>query len=152
MQPNPTAPPDFEPKGPPPAYDVVFANNATNPTPVQVQPQLQQVQPQPQSPQVVKFGEFPMRTTCPSCNSSIITRTEYQAGLLSLLLCCTVSIFCLCCEFNQDIYHYCPHCNRLMGQYQRLSTKNFVLIIVLLMALGVILGILSSMSPTHRYS
>uniref|UniRef100_A0A914BW86 LITAF domain-containing protein n=1 Tax=Acrobeloides nanus TaxID=290746 RepID=A0A914BW86_9BILA len=153
MKQNPTAPVGYEPESPPPSYDIGSANNATKPipTPVQFQSQLQpqqvQVQPQTQPPQVVilEFGEDPMFITCPYCDSSTITRTEYKLGVMSWLLCLTVSICCLCCDFNKDVLHSCPHCNMTVGQYRRPCTKKIVLIIVFLMVLSAIVVILNIM-------
>ena len=39
------------------------------------------------------FREIPMPTTCPGCGASIITRTEFEAGVLTWILCIVIFTF-----------------------------------------------------------
>ncbi|VDK43486.1 unnamed protein product [Anisakis simplex] len=39
------------------------------------------------------YGEFPIRMCCRYCNADILTKTTYQAGLLTWLLCGGLALF-----------------------------------------------------------
>jgi hypothetical protein len=48
-----------------------------------------------------EFNSKPAKVMCPYCNMSITTRVEHEAGTMTWLLCCFVSIFFLCCNLTK---------------------------------------------------
>lgn len=78
-------------------------------------------------------GETPMRTTCPACQQQIVTSTHPTPGLLTWLLfggfilfgcwlgCCLIPFFV---DSLQDVNHFCPNCNYLVGRHKRLWSAN----------------------------
>lgn len=81
------------------------------------------------------FGRTPVQCTCPRCRSIIVTRTEESVGVLAWLICfilvlvgcwlgCCLIPFCI--SDIQNIQHYCPNCNALLGEYRPLwDIKTF---------------------------
>lgn len=65
---------------------------------------------------------------CPFCHNTISTVTKHKAGLLTYLssaFLCIVSLgVCFWIPFVvnrcQDVYHYCPNCQRFLGTAKRL--------------------------------
>ena len=49
----------------------------------------------------LEFNSKPSEVLCPHCNVPVMTRIEHEAGTLTWLLCCFVSIFVLCCNFTK---------------------------------------------------
>lgn len=79
------------------------------------------------------FGERPTNIKCPYCHEQVISRTEYVNGALAWIICASLAFaglfllipwfFCcvpFCITSCQDVEHYCPSCNRLLGSYRRL--------------------------------
>ncbi|XP_069066618.1 LITAF domain-containing protein-like isoform X2 [Pleurodeles waltl] len=74
-------------------------------------------------------GDTPVRTTCPACHQQIVTSTRPTPGLLTWLLfggfilfgcwlgCCLIPF---CVDSLQDVNHFCPNCNHLVGRHKRL--------------------------------
>lgn len=42
---------------------------------------------------VMSFGESPVQAACPFCQAQILTNVEYEAGLLTWLVCVMLAIF-----------------------------------------------------------
>uniref|UniRef100_A0A914CPC9 LITAF domain-containing protein n=1 Tax=Acrobeloides nanus TaxID=290746 RepID=A0A914CPC9_9BILA len=89
---------------------------------------------------------------CPSCNMSITTRVEHQAGTMTLILCFFVSIFVLCCDFTKDVNHFCPICQRRLGTYRRPCSSRITFIILIYLIILIIYIILLAMSDSHHYN
>uniref|UniRef100_A0A914E2R9 LITAF domain-containing protein n=1 Tax=Acrobeloides nanus TaxID=290746 RepID=A0A914E2R9_9BILA len=88
---------------------------------------------------------------CPNCNVPITTRVEHEAGTMTWMLCCFVSIFLLCCNFTKDVIHYCPICQHLLGHYRRPCSSRIVMFVALVIGIPIILNILLAMADSHRY-
>ncbi|XP_054850776.1 lipopolysaccharide-induced tumor necrosis factor-alpha factor [Eublepharis macularius] len=80
-----------------------------------------------QSPLI--FHDRPVQMCCPSCSKVVVTRLSHSAGALAWLSCgslCLLGCWAGCClipfcvEALQDVEHYCPSCNALLGTYKRL--------------------------------
>ncbi|RWS10339.1 hypothetical protein B4U79_01459 [Dinothrombium tinctorium] len=78
---------------------------------------------------MVGFGPYPQQMICPKCNSTIVTQTIPNPGLLTWILSGTLLLIgcfmgcCLipCCISEcQDVDHICPHCKSLLGTYRRM--------------------------------
>ncbi|KAM4024800.1 LITAF domain-containing protein-like isoform 1-T2 [Anomaloglossus baeobatrachus] len=75
------------------------------------------------------FADTPVSCTCPVCRQNVVTRIEYNTGLLVWLIfgilcllgcwlgCCLIP-FCL--DSCKDVDHYCPNCNHHLSKYKRL--------------------------------
>lgn len=71
---------------------------------------------------------FPMRVTCPLCQTETVTRTKPVAGLLTYLSGLCLCIFCCwpcicvpcCVDMCKDVEHSCGHCRRRIGLYKRM--------------------------------
>ncbi|KAM4698198.1 lITAF domain-containing protein [Rhinophrynus dorsalis] len=73
--------------------------------------------------------DSPAATVCPSCRQNIVTRVEYNSGLLTWLLFVLLLLFgcwlgcCLipfCVDGCKDVDHFCPNCNNHIYKYKRL--------------------------------
>lgn len=75
------------------------------------------------------FHEVPMNVTCPQCHQAVVTRTSYETGTLTWLICgglvllgcwlgCCVIPFCV--NGCKDVRHTCPNCNTSVGVYRRI--------------------------------
>ncbi|CAI5791988.1 LITAF domain-containing protein [Podarcis lilfordi] len=75
------------------------------------------------------FHDRPVQMNCPACQKTILTRLSYTSGALTWLACgglflvgcvagCCLIPFCV--DSLQDVDHYCPSCNALVGTYRRL--------------------------------
>uniref|UniRef100_A0A914CFJ7 LITAF domain-containing protein n=1 Tax=Acrobeloides nanus TaxID=290746 RepID=A0A914CFJ7_9BILA len=101
----------------------------------------------------LEFNSKPAKVMCPSCNMSITTRVEHEAGTMTWMLCCFVSIFVLCCDFTKDVNHFCPICHRRLGTYRRPCSSRIVTFIILInLIIPIITIILLAMSDSHRYN
>uniref|UniRef100_A0A914C544 LITAF domain-containing protein n=1 Tax=Acrobeloides nanus TaxID=290746 RepID=A0A914C544_9BILA len=99
----------------------------------------------------MEFNSKPSEVLCPHCNVPVMTRIEHEAGTLTWLLCCFVSIFVLCCNFTKDVNHYCPICQRRLGRYNRPCSSRIVMFVVLIIAISIVLNIMRAMGESHRY-
>ncbi|CAJ0928879.1 unnamed protein product [Ranitomeya imitator] len=75
------------------------------------------------------FADTPTSCTCPVCRQNVVTRIEYNTGLLVWLIfgilcllgcwlgCCLIP-FCL--DSCKDVDHFCPNCNHHLSKYKRL--------------------------------
>ncbi|XP_040296555.1 lipopolysaccharide-induced tumor necrosis factor-alpha factor homolog [Bufo bufo] len=75
------------------------------------------------------FTDTPASCTCPVCRQNIVTRIEYNTGLLVWLIfgilcllgcwlgCCLIPF---CVDSCKDVDHYCPNCNHHLSKYKRL--------------------------------
>lgn len=75
------------------------------------------------------FHEGPMNITCPQCRQSVVTRTNYETGTLTWLICGALILFgcwlgcCFipfCVDGCKDVRHTCPNCNTTVGVYRRI--------------------------------
>ncbi|XP_036408925.1 lipopolysaccharide-induced tumor necrosis factor-alpha factor homolog [Megalops cyprinoides] len=75
------------------------------------------------------FGDQPVQTRCPACTQIVVTRLEFNSGVMAWLTCAALSIFgciygcCLipfCVDGLKDVTHHCPNCNSVLGIYKRL--------------------------------
>lgn len=75
------------------------------------------------------FHESPMNITCPQCRQNVVTRTSYETGTLTWLVCGGLALFgcwlgcCLipfCVDGCKDVRHSCPNCNTSVGVYRRI--------------------------------
>ncbi|TGZ51661.1 hypothetical protein CRM22_010736 [Opisthorchis felineus] len=109
---------------PPPPYPVGegYTPGSQLPHVVVSQPQVQQVI-------VTSLGPGPTATHCPGCNQQVVTKTSYETGALTWILCVVIFIFggfCGCCLIPfcvgscQDVVHHCPYCKRSLGAYKRM--------------------------------
>ncbi|XP_034987661.1 lipopolysaccharide-induced tumor necrosis factor-alpha factor [Zootoca vivipara] len=75
------------------------------------------------------FHDRPVQMICPACQKTILTRLSHNSGALTWLACgglflvgcvfgCCLIPFCV--DSLQDVDHYCPSCNALVGTYRRL--------------------------------
>ena len=74
---------------------------------------------------LTKFKTSPVSMVCPYCNNQIITQVRTEFNCCN---CCFCWFFCLIWLIVQlasdkelnctDATHYCPSCNRLLGQYK----------------------------------
>ncbi|KAJ8251517.1 hypothetical protein GJAV_G00222200 [Gymnothorax javanicus] len=99
------------------------------PNPVVYQPPPAGVTPVgPQVVLVAGLAEVPSQTQCPHCHQLVVSRTSYQSGLLTWLICGGLAIVgcwpcCLipfCVDACQDVVHHCPSCNKPLFVYRRL--------------------------------
>lgn len=80
------------------------------------------------------FGEVPIQTTCPKCQSQVMTQIDYETGTLTWIVVATlfglgfaiiVTWFCCCIPFCidslKDVVHKCPNCHTVIGKKTRLS-------------------------------
>ncbi|XP_029432973.1 lipopolysaccharide-induced tumor necrosis factor-alpha factor [Rhinatrema bivittatum] len=131
----PTAPPSYE-EATVPQYGLAPGSDMKNtsgpaynpqpmPVPISNPVTVQTVYVQQQ----VTFYDRPVQICCPSCREMIVTRLSYNAGALTWLSCGGLCILgcafgcCLipfCVDALQDVDHYCPKCNALLGTYKRL--------------------------------
>ncbi|KAG9477116.1 lITAF domain-containing protein [Eleutherodactylus coqui] len=75
------------------------------------------------------FGDTPVSCTCPACHQNVVSRVEYQVGLLTWLIfgmllffgcwlgCCLIPF---CVDSCKDVDHFCPNCNHHLAKYKRL--------------------------------
>ncbi|XP_053550299.1 lipopolysaccharide-induced tumor necrosis factor-alpha factor homolog [Bombina bombina] len=75
------------------------------------------------------FQDTPVSCSCPICRQNIVTRTEYNTGLLAWLIfgilcllgcwlgCCLIPF---CVDSCKDVDHFCPNCNHHLHKYKRL--------------------------------
>ncbi|XP_074485082.1 lipopolysaccharide-induced tumor necrosis factor-alpha factor homolog [Sebastes fasciatus] len=95
------------------------------------QPQF--VQPVSQVVVVQNLPEaFPGQMVCPQCQSTIVTKVKYKAGLCTWMICGIITLFgcflfCLipfcvipfCVDDCKDVEHCCPNCERVLHVYKR---------------------------------
>ncbi|ELU05556.1 hypothetical protein CAPTEDRAFT_140846, partial [Capitella teleta] len=74
------------------------------------------------------FGEDPVQTWCPNCQTQILTSTQYDVGTYAWLIC---AILCICgCHLGcclipfcvpgcQDVIHSCPNCHQMITRWNR---------------------------------
>ncbi|XP_075035931.1 LITAF domain-containing protein-like [Mixophyes fleayi] len=77
----------------------------------------------------VSFTDTPTSCMCPVCRQNVVTRVQYNSGLLAWLIfgilcllgcwlgCCLIP-FCL--DSCKDVDHFCPNCNHHLSKYKRL--------------------------------
>ncbi|KAG8558416.1 hypothetical protein GDO81_016983 [Engystomops pustulosus] len=75
------------------------------------------------------FADTPAACTCPVCRQNVVSRVEYNTGLLTWLLfglllligcwlgCCLIPF---CVDGCKDVDHFCPNCNHHLSKYKRL--------------------------------
>nr|DBA20220.1 TPA: hypothetical protein GDO54_015935 [Pyxicephalus adspersus] len=78
---------------------------------------------------VNSFHDTPASCMCPVCRQNVISRIEYNSGLLTWLIfgiliflgciigCCLIPC---CVNSCKDVNHYCPNCKHLIHKYKRL--------------------------------
>eukprot|EP01117_Protostelium_nocturnum_P009300 TRINITY_DN3331_c0_g1_i1.p1 TRINITY_DN3331_c0_g1~~TRINITY_DN3331_c0_g1_i1.p1 ORF type:complete len:141 (-),score=30.51 TRINITY_DN3331_c0_g1_i1:102-524(-) len=75
------------------------------------------------------WGEVPQNHVCQFCNANVVTRVNYDSGLLTWLACgglCLVGCWLGCCfipfcvDGCKDVVHTCPNCNKLVGKKNRI--------------------------------
>lgn len=126
-QPQPPAypgPPGYETKQPGPVYPQqpgYPAQTGTATTTV--------VWQQPHVVMGMQFFEYPVSMTCPHCQASIVTATDYTPGTLTWLSCGATALVgcwlgcCLipfCVDALKDVIHSCPNCKNQVGVYRRM--------------------------------
>ena len=74
------------------------------------------------------FGPDPIRVTCGNCSQVVVTNTGSSPGLLTWILsgsllalgcwlgCCLIPC---CIRECQDVDHFCPNCQKLLGTFRR---------------------------------
>ncbi|XP_067931623.1 lipopolysaccharide-induced tumor necrosis factor-alpha factor homolog [Watersipora subatra] len=78
---------------------------------------------------VQTLGEHPTTMVCPHCQAQMVTRLDYEVGLLTWLIvgvlfivllwpCCLIPF---CVPACKDVIHYCSNCNRQVGRRNRLT-------------------------------
>ncbi|XP_073503858.1 lipopolysaccharide-induced tumor necrosis factor-alpha factor homolog [Phyllobates terribilis] len=75
------------------------------------------------------FADTPASCTCPVCHQNVVTRIEYNIGLLVWLvfgILCLLGCWLGCClipfcmDSCKDVDHFCPNCNHHISKYKRL--------------------------------
>ncbi|KAJ8366849.1 hypothetical protein AAFF_G00338840 [Aldrovandia affinis] len=70
-----------------------------------------------------EMGREPVMTSCPTCQTQVMSNVTYKVGKYAWLMCLlfiVCGLFCLCClipffvKFFKDVYHSCPRCNRVL--------------------------------------
>ena len=77
-------------------------------------------------------GPDPIWTTCPNCNTEILTTTQKSFSTFQCLFAgglCLFSCFCifwipLFIDEWKDVLHTCPNCNYAIGKYKKLWWKH----------------------------
>lgn len=112
---NPSAPPP-----PPGLYPDPYIQQA--PTPTVIYTNTNTIT-------AASFGPYPIRYTCPKCNSNVLTTTYSTPGLLTYILSGALCFLgsCLCCCWVpccirrcKDIEHRCPECKHKLGLFKRI--------------------------------
>uniref|UniRef100_A0A914E0I4 LITAF domain-containing protein n=1 Tax=Acrobeloides nanus TaxID=290746 RepID=A0A914E0I4_9BILA len=67
----------------------------------------------------MEFHSKPAEVTCPYCNVPITTRVEHE-----------------------DVNHFCPICQRLLGRYHRPCSSRIVAFVVIIVGISIFLSIL----------
>ncbi|XP_047222614.1 cell death-inducing p53-target protein 1 homolog [Girardinichthys multiradiatus] len=71
--------------------------------------------------------DAPGQMHCPHCQNTVVTKTEYQIGMLTWIIsgvlffvgcwpCCLIPF---CATSCQDVQHSCPSCNNVLHTYRR---------------------------------
>lgn len=121
-------PPGYEIKQPMPAYPpqqpgYSYSAQPTGTTTTTI------VYQQPQLVVGMRFFEYPVSMTCPHCQASIVTATDYTPGTLTWLSCGATALVgcwlgcCLipfCIDALKDVIHSCPNCKTQVGVYRRM--------------------------------
>ncbi|CAI9547751.1 unnamed protein product [Staurois parvus] len=75
------------------------------------------------------FSDTPTSCMCPVCRQNVVSRVEYNTGLLTWLIfgilllfgcwlgCCLIPF---CVDSCKDVDHFCPNCNHHLAKYKRL--------------------------------
>ncbi|XP_019116490.2 cell death-inducing p53-target protein 1 homolog [Larimichthys crocea] len=71
--------------------------------------------------------DCPAQMTCPHCQTSVLTRTEYRNStrtwvccvLIGLFLCWPCCFIPFCVDSCKDVEHICPSCNNILYTYKR---------------------------------
>uniref|UniRef100_A0A1L8E2W4 Putative lipopolysaccharide-induced tumor necrosis factor-alpha factor n=1 Tax=Nyssomyia neivai TaxID=330878 RepID=A0A1L8E2W4_9DIPT len=116
------------PQQPPPQYampqpDMQYMQQPEmqyGPPPIVTQPTATTIIMPPQ------VGPDPTMITCPSCQSTVVTRMEYEPNtrthICALLLCVFCCWPCVCVPYCVDSCqsgnHYCPSCGAYVGTYE----------------------------------
>ncbi|KAH3866887.1 hypothetical protein DPMN_030010 [Dreissena polymorpha] len=114
--PNPAYP--QQPPGNAPQYGAQYGQQAT--TVVVAQPAYTVVQ---------NFRESPVRIKCQFCQADIVTSTNYEIGILTVVAC--IVLACVGCDLGcclipfcmgacKNVVHQCPNCNQEVGRYNRI--------------------------------
>ena len=56
----------------------------------------------------------PMMTTCPNCETEILTRTPKFWEVWKVFWCFTIPVYCTC---QNHVLHTCPQCNYVIKKY-----------------------------------
>merc|ERR1712080_117835 len=73
------------------------------------------------------FGQYSVQAQCFNCKNNISTQIQsspgFKAWITGLLLCFFGCVFCACipcccCPEWQEVTHYCPNCNFVLGKYK----------------------------------
>lgn len=129
----------YPPQGPPPGYPPQGQPPQGYPPQQPGYPQQQQhhttnqttvitAQPAIMSAVAIRFHEFPVALTCPSCRAQIVSCVHYDVGTMAWLLCAIMFIFScwICCfipfcvDSCKDAIHTCPNCSVTLGVYRRM--------------------------------
>eukprot|EP01083_Nonionella_stella_P087009 241897_1 len=80
--------------------------------PVLVQRPVPTVQKPIRTPE---FGSLSVIAWCNTCHKNVSTRVTLRNGCWMWFCCCVIGTCALCMDGLKDSYHYCPHCNSLVG-------------------------------------
>merc|ERR1711971_72856 len=73
------------------------------------------------------LGPHPTRIECTNCQSQVTTNTKSSPGIKSWITGIVLCVFgcwpcacipCCCCPEWNDVTHFCPQCNNVLGKYR----------------------------------